>query len=154
MDKPPASPSIFEIRREQLSLLSQEKGGHNELGRLLGLKKGAYISQIINNNPKRTTLSEKTARTWEKKLKLIPGWFDTPSGAATINVDVLAATLSTIADTLKDLASQLRSSPPASRPPTSLSAKDGEPPSAEQQVLADKVSAALRKAHRGKGGST
>jgi hypothetical protein len=66
---------IFEIRRQNLRRLVNEHEGMNNLARKLGLARGAYISQLLTKPPHRD-LSEKTARKWEKQLRLSEGWLD------------------------------------------------------------------------------
>lgn len=68
----------FEIRCKNLRTLVKIHGGQSALAKKLGLKKGAYISQILSQHPTRT-LSEKTTRKWETKLKLPDGWLSNPA---------------------------------------------------------------------------
>jgi hypothetical protein len=75
---------IKEIRRQQLRRLVNEHEGMNNLARKLGLAKGAYISQLLTNPPVRE-ISEKTARKWEKQLRLPEGWLDRTSPSVSAN---------------------------------------------------------------------
>jgi hypothetical protein len=84
-----------EIRRQQLRRLVNEHDGMNNLGRKLGFKKGAYISQLLTSPPSRE-LSEKTARKWERALRLPVGWFDAPPAVQPINVNLLAQALADV----------------------------------------------------------
>lgn len=95
-----------EIRRQQLRRLVNEHEGMNNLARKLGLAKGAYISQLLTSPPTRD-ISEKTARKWEKMLRLPEGWLD---GAApgvahvngtAINSVLLAQVLLEVTEALK-----------------------------------------------------
>lgn len=73
--------TIHETRRQNLRKLVAEHEGMNNLARKLGLTKGSYISQMLTT-PANRTLSEKTARKWERALKLPDGWLDRPVGTA------------------------------------------------------------------------
>lgn len=65
---------ITETRRKRLELLALDRGSNwKELAKDLGFKTGAYLSQIRSGV---RTINEKTARKWERKLKLSTGWFD------------------------------------------------------------------------------
>ena len=115
---------INQVRRQQLRKLVGEYEGMTALARKLGLKKGAYISQLLTDPPVRT-ISEKTARGWEKILSLSPGWMDsTPQASAThtngvayangtprtgVDVSLLTNTLAAVGDALAS--SGLRLSP-------------------------------------------
>ena len=70
--------SINDIRRANLRKLVLKYEGMNSLARQLGLARGAYISQLLMGDPHRL-ISEKTARSWERKLSLAEGWFDKPT---------------------------------------------------------------------------
>ena len=74
-------PDIAEIRRRNLRRLVTEHEGMNNLARTLGLVRGAYISQLLTDPPVRL-LSEKTARKWEKQLRLPEGWLDADTKSA------------------------------------------------------------------------
>ena len=97
---------IKEIRRQQLRKLVSEHEGMNALARKLGLKKGAYISQLLTNPPLRD-ISEKTARKWEKALRLPEGWLDRAPPAAvsnngsTLNSELLAQVLAGVNEALR-----------------------------------------------------
>lgn len=93
-----------QIRRMNLRRLVAEHEGMNSLARALGLTKGAYISQLLTEPPVRT-VSEKTARAWEKKLGLPEGWMDgaaqsTPA-ATTIDSTILAQVLTEVSEALR-----------------------------------------------------
>jgi Tfp pilus assembly protein FimT len=66
---------VSKVRRKNLRRLVNEYEGMNNLARKLGLARGAYISQLLTDPPVRV-LSEKTARKWEKQLRLSEGWLD------------------------------------------------------------------------------
>lgn len=73
--------TINDVRRSNLRKLVIKYEGMNALARQLGLNRGAYISQLLTENPIRV-ISEKTARKWEKTLGLAEGWLDsTPAPA-------------------------------------------------------------------------
>ncbi|MDP3939864.1 MAG: hypothetical protein Q8R92_17235 [Deltaproteobacteria bacterium] len=95
---------IKEIRRQQLRRLVNEHEGMNNLARRLGLAKGAYISQLLVTPPHRE-ISEKTARKWEKILRLPEGWLDgagvTPTNGSALNTELLARVLSEVTEALK-----------------------------------------------------
>lgn len=96
---------IKEVRRQQLRRLVSEHEGMNSLARKLGLAKGAYISQLLTNPPTRD-ISEKTARKWEKMLRLSDGWLDgvgaAPVNGSALNSELLAQVLAAVTDALKD----------------------------------------------------
>lgn len=96
---------IKEVRRQQLRKLVNEHEGMNALARKLGLTKGAYVSQLLTDPPTRD-LSEKTARKWEKILRLPDGWFDraAPSVAANgsaLNSELLAEVLTSVSEEMR-----------------------------------------------------
>jgi hypothetical protein len=66
---------LNEIRKQNLRKLINDYEGMNKLASELGLSRGAYLSQLLMEKPIRT-ISEKTARKWERKLELDEGWFD------------------------------------------------------------------------------
>jgi len=69
--------TMQDIRRGNLRALVERYGGQGALARKLGLKKGAFISQVLSTPPVRP-ISEKTAAKWEKKLELPDGWMSRP----------------------------------------------------------------------------
>ena len=77
---------IAEIRRRNLRRLVNDHEGMNNLARKLGLTKGAYISQLLSNPPLRQ-ISEKTARKWEKQLRLPEGWLDATKSTPASGLD-------------------------------------------------------------------
>ena len=80
---------IYSIRKKNLHRLVIDNDGQNNLARRLGLTKGAYISQLLAIPPIRT-LSEKTARKWERQLGLPHLWMDqdhTGNGAASVEIN-------------------------------------------------------------------
>lgn len=96
-----------EVRRQQLRRLVNEHEGMNNLARKLGLAKGAYISQLLTNPPTRD-ISEKTARKWERLLRLPEGWLDgagssvaAANGAAAVNSELLAQVFLAVTEELK-----------------------------------------------------
>lgn len=96
-----------EMRRLNLRRLVSEHEGMNNLARKLGLSKGAYISQLLSEpgTPHARSLSEKTARKWEKQLGLPPGWLDgkgpeVGSPAATVDTGLLSAVIETVTEHL------------------------------------------------------
>lgn len=98
---------IKEVRRQQLRKLVTEHEGMNNLARKLGLNKGAYISQLLTNPPHRD-ISEKTARKWEKILRLPEGWLDraTPASmpqanGAAVNSELLAEVMVAVNEALR-----------------------------------------------------
>lgn len=97
---------IKETRRQQLRRLVNEHEGMNNLARKLGLAKGAYISQLLTNPPVRD-ISEKTARKWEKQLRLPEGWLDRTApgapanGAATFNAQLLGEVITEVHEALR-----------------------------------------------------
>ena len=96
---------IKEVRRQQLRRLVNEHEGMNNLARKLGLAKGAYISQLLTNPPVRE-ISEKTARKWEKQLRLPEGWLDrattaAPSPGVALNTELLAQVMSEVNEALR-----------------------------------------------------
>ena len=96
---------IQEIRRQHLRTLVSEHEGMNSLARRLGLTKGAYISQLLTTPPVRV-ISEKTARKWEKQLRLPEGWLDgaagaPPLGGGALNSELLAQVLGGVMAALK-----------------------------------------------------
>ncbi len=89
-----------EIRRQQLRRLVTEHKGMNNLARKLGLRKGAYISQLLTSHPNRH-LSEKTARKWERALQLPDGRFDAVPAVPPININLLAQALEDVLEALE-----------------------------------------------------
>lgn len=89
-----------EIRRQQLRRLVNEHDGMNNLGRKLGYKKGAYISQLLTTPPTRD-LSEKTARKWEQALQLPEGWLDAVPVVQPININLLSQALEDVFEALE-----------------------------------------------------
>lgn len=67
-------------RLENLRRLISDRGGPAELARQLGYSNASFIVQMAGPNPMRA-VTEKTARGFEKKLKLPVGYLDTPVGA-------------------------------------------------------------------------
>lgn len=94
-----AMPDIAEIRRRNLRRLVTEHEGMNNLARKLGLTKGAYISQLLTDPPMRQ-ISEKTARKWEKTLRLPQGWLD-GGGQRSVDTGLLEQVLTAVLDALK-----------------------------------------------------
>ena len=99
---------IEETRRKNLRRIVNEHEGMNTLGRKLGYARGAFISQMLTDPPTRP-FSEKTARKFERKLRLQEGFFDkppTPMGSVAaplqaLNPAVLTAALGAVFDALK-----------------------------------------------------
>jgi hypothetical protein len=95
-----------EVRRRNLRRLVSEHEGMNNLAHKLGLTKGAYISQLLTDPPVRT-ISEKTARKWEKALMLPEGWLDgqpksyTTAPPAALNTSLLAEVITAASEALK-----------------------------------------------------
>jgi hypothetical protein len=80
----------------------------NNLARKLGLTKGAYISQLLTDPPLRS-LSEKTARKWEKRLGLSDGWLDGRQEASrAFDALLLEHVLAVVFDSLKAAKLELR----------------------------------------------
>ncbi len=100
------APDVAATRRANLRKLVGEYEGMNNLARKLGLTKGAYISQLLTDPPLRT-ISEKTARKWEKQLELSAGWLDgqpkgkTSAAAPAIDADLLERVLTAVLEELK-----------------------------------------------------
>lgn len=97
---------VAAMRRANLRKLVVKYEGMNALARQLGLTKGAYISQLLTDPPLRT-ISEKTARKWEKQLELPTGWLDgqqrgaSPITTPEIDVDLLEWVMSVVFEELK-----------------------------------------------------
>ena len=97
---------INEIRRANLKKLVLDNEGMANLGRKLGMAKGAYLWQIIAEPPVRY-LSEKTARKWERKLHLEEGWLDRDPGVKpppvpqAVNATLLVQAITAVGEALK-----------------------------------------------------
>jgi len=82
--RPQPMADVYAVRRNNLLLLADQRGGRKQLGAALGYSNGSYISQLLGTPPKRP-LTETTARSIEAKLKLPSGWMDmvrtVPDGA-------------------------------------------------------------------------
>lgn len=65
---------VATLRVANLRLLVEQWGGPTTLAKKLQLSGPSYLSQLVGGN---RPLTEKTARTWEAKLDLSIGWFDT-----------------------------------------------------------------------------
>lgn len=63
---------LLDVRRNNLRALREERGAES-LAKALGLKNTSYLSQLIHRH---RAITERTARTWEKRLGLRAGWFD------------------------------------------------------------------------------
>lgn len=69
----------YEIRRANLRLLVDQHGGWRTGGQeKLAVKLGVTPGWISQLGTKRRSISEKTARKWEKTLGLAPFWMDQP----------------------------------------------------------------------------
>jgi hypothetical protein len=67
---------IFEIRRENLRELAAARTTTG-LAKILGYRHPSFISQMIGPNPTRE-ITEKSARSYERKLSLESGYLDRP----------------------------------------------------------------------------
>lgn len=63
---------LLDLRRNNLRALREQRGPE-ALSRELGLKGTSYLSQLIHRH---RAITERTARSWEKKLGMPSGWFD------------------------------------------------------------------------------
>ena len=92
-----------EVRLSNLRKLVTEHEGMNNLARKLGMAKGAYISQLLMEDPPRP-FTEKTARKWERKLNLPTGFFDGDRVGETtpLNAGLLTQALVAVNDALKN----------------------------------------------------
>jgi len=97
--------SVYEIRRENLRTLQNERGGPTSLSKKLGHANGSYVAQLIGPRPSRE-ISEKVARESEKKLNLPIGWLDTeqnPKGRpVVVDAITLGACVTAVATALRD----------------------------------------------------
>ena len=92
-----------EVRRQNLRRLVNEHEGMTHLAKRLGLGRGAYISQLLTTPPVRK-ISEKTARKWERMLRLPEGWLDSHTAegvVAPLNAQLLAAVISEVHQALR-----------------------------------------------------
>jgi transcriptional regulator with XRE-family HTH domain len=91
---------VKERRRKRLELLVKQRNENwKELAKALGFKTGAYLSQIRSGVRE---LGEDTAREWERKLRLTPGWFDQDtSDAAPAVADVSPEMVANVAVTVR-----------------------------------------------------
>lgn len=69
--------SAVENRRANLRLLIQQWDGPGNLAAKLGYTNASFLVQMAGPNPTRE-VTEKTARSFEKKLDLPAGWLDRP----------------------------------------------------------------------------
>lgn len=85
-----AANPLLDLRRNNLRALREQRGAES-LARDLGLKTTSYLSQLIHRH---RAITERTARTWEKKLGMASGWFDTQheefSEAMPLDVELFA----------------------------------------------------------------
>lgn len=73
-------PIVTDYRRVNLTRVIEQRGGTNNVARILGYSNGSFLSQMTGPNPERR-VSETTARRYEQILEL-------PVGALDIEVDV------------------------------------------------------------------
>lgn len=66
--------TIYQIRRENLRHLIRRDSAKS-IAATLGYSNASYISQLAGPTPTRE-LKEDTARDFERKMKLAPGWLD------------------------------------------------------------------------------
>lgn len=96
--------TMNDVRRANLRKLVTKYEGMNGLARALGLGRGAYISQLLMQNPIRV-ISEKTARKWEAQLGLASGWLDSnpeeKKAPSTLDTALLSQTIEAVLDGLK-----------------------------------------------------
>ena len=78
-----SSTTLPDIRRENLRKLMTETDGPTALAKRLGYTNGSFLVQMAGPNPMRQ-VTEKTARRFEKTLRLPSGWFDEPRGNPTL----------------------------------------------------------------------
>jgi hypothetical protein len=64
-----------DVRRDNLRILIQQHDGPAAMARRLGYRNAAFLVQMAGPNPTRP-VSERTARGFEEKLGLPPGWLD------------------------------------------------------------------------------
>lgn len=78
-----------EVRRENLRRLINESGGPSALAKRLGYSNASFLVQMAGPKPMRQ-VTEKTARSFEEKLGLPSGYFEsateTPQVGATVEV--------------------------------------------------------------------
>lgn len=68
---------VFLTRRNNLRALIQQHEGATPLAKALGYGSPSYLSQMVGPHPTRQ-VTEKVARTIERRLLLPTGWLDTP----------------------------------------------------------------------------
>jgi hypothetical protein len=69
-------PTTHDYRRENLRKLIERAGGPGPLAKKLGYSNSSFLVQMAGPTPIRQ-VSEETARSYEKKLDLLPGTLDT-----------------------------------------------------------------------------
>lgn len=75
---------ITDIRRDNLRRLIDDNDGPSAVAIRLGYVNSSFMAQLAGPNPIRN-VTEKTARKYEEKLGLPPGWFDT-EGAQRVRI--------------------------------------------------------------------
>lgn len=65
---------VYDTRRANLRALAALHNGPKALGKLLKVS-AAYMNALAGPNPSRN-ITEQTARKFEQRLKLAPGWLD------------------------------------------------------------------------------
>lgn len=82
MPKTAVRPSpLSNTRRENLRRLIAERGGANAVAKALGYTNASFLSQMAGPSPMRE-VSEKTCRTFEKRLGLPSGYLDRSEGSS------------------------------------------------------------------------
>lgn len=94
----PILSGVHEIRRKNLNLLADQHDGPTALARKLEHPGTSYMSQLTTG---RKTISERTARTIEKQLRLPHMWFDGPaprgvSGPVAVDMAALGRAIETV----------------------------------------------------------
>lgn len=81
MPKVKSENTVAELRRENLRRLIAVRGGANALAKELGYSNASFLSQMCGAKAIRD-VTEKTARSFERKLGLPEGHLDRENGAA------------------------------------------------------------------------
>lgn len=95
------TPPAFDVRRANLRTLIDKHHGPTHLAKLLGLSGPSFLSQIVSGHRE---LQEKTARRWEERLGLEPGWLDVERGLGDLTAQEEVDLLVTVTHTVGALA--------------------------------------------------